>query len=206
MTETRSRPFWLFPAVLACAALIAALSFGIWGLGSEGFLHFTRYTARLAFLIFLIAFSAGALAQLFPSDGTRWLRRNRRYVGLSFALAHFIHLFALTGFFLSIGEAPGMVTIIGGGLAYVFVALMALTSNDWSQRTLGPVLWRRLHLAGSYYIWLIFMRSYLARLASETPPEPKIIFAITAALGFAALGLRIAAWTKKRRKSAPAAA
>lgn len=50
------------------------------------------------------------------------------------------------------------------------------------------------------------MRSYLARLASETPPEPKIIFAITAALGFAALGLRIAAWAKKRRESAPAAA
>lgn len=206
MTDARSRPYWLFPATLAAAALIATLSFGLWGLGSDGFLHVTRYTARLAFLIFIIAFAAGALAQLFPSDGTRWLRRNRRYIGLSFALAHFIHLFALTGFFISIGEVPDIVTIIGGGLAYVFVTLMALTSNDWSVRRLGPVLWRRLHLIGSYYIWAIFMNSYLNRIASETPPEPRIIFIATAALGFAALGLRIAAWVKKRRKSAPAAA
>lgn len=206
MAGTRSRPYWLFPVTLAGAALIAGLSFGIWSTGSDGLQHFTRYTARLAFLIFIVAFSAGALAQLFPSDGTRWLRRNRRYIGLSFALAHFIHLGALTGFFVSIGEVPDIVTIIGGGMAYVFVSLMALTSNDWSVRRLGPVAWRWLHLIGSYYIWLIFMRSYLTRLTSETPPEPKIIFAITAALGLAALGLRIAAWTKKRRKSAPVAA
>lgn len=125
MTETRSRPFWLFPAVLACAALIAALSFGIWGMGSDGLQHLTRYTARLAFLIFIVAFSAGALAQLFPSEGTRWLRRNRRYVGLSFALAHFTHLLALTGFFLSIGEVPDMVTIIGA----VSISSAAITSG-----------------------------------------------------------------------------
>ena len=206
MADTRSRPYWLFLATLAGAALIAGLSFGIWGAGSDGLQHFTRYTARLAFLIFIVAFAAGALAQLFPSEGTRWLRRTRRYIGLSFALAHFIHLGALTGFFISIGETPDTVTIIGGGLAYVFVSLMALTSNDWSVRKFGPVVWRRLHLIGSYYIWLIFMNSYLGRVFREAPPEPRIIFIATAALGFAALGLRIAAWAKKRRKSAPVAA
>ena len=78
--------------------------------------------------------------------------------------------------------------------------MMAVRAGDELEDRLEKIL------VGSYYIWLIFMRSYLARLASETPPEPKIIFAITAALGFAALGLRIAAWAKKRRKSAPAAA
>ncbi|MFN4354710.1 hypothetical protein [Parvibaculum sp.] len=206
MADARSRPYWLFPATLAGAAFIAGLSFGIWGMGSDGLQHFTRYTARFAFLIFIVAFSAGALAQLFPSDGTRWLRRNRRYIGLSFALAHFIHLGALTGFFVSIGEVPDVVTITGGGMAYVFVSLMAITSNDWSVRTLGPAAWRRLHLIGSYYIWLIFMNSYIGRIAREAPPEPRIIFIATAALGFAALGLRIAAWAKRRRKSAPVAA
>ncbi|MBX3504595.1 MAG: hypothetical protein KF895_03885 [Parvibaculum sp.] len=206
MAQTRSRPYWLFAATLAGAALIAALSFGLWGMGSDGLQHLTRYTARLAFLIFIVAFSAGALAQLFPSDGTRWLRRNRRYIGLSFALAHFIHLGALTGFFIAIGETPDIVTIVGGGGAYAFISLMALTSNDWSVRKLGPVVWRRLHLTGSYYIWAIFMNSYLGRIARETPPEPRIIFIATAALGFAALGLRIAAWARRRRKPAPAAA
>ena len=98
------------------------------------------------------------------------------------------------------------VTIVGGGLAYIFISLLALTSNDWSVKKLGPEVWRRLHLIGSYYIWAIFMNSYLGRIAREAPPEPRIIFIATAALGFAALGLRIAAWTKRRRRAAPATA
>ncbi len=101
---------------------------------------------------------------------------------------------------------PELIAIIGGGGAYVFIAAMALTSNDWSVRKLGPKVWGRLHLAGVWYVWAIFMNSYVGRLASETPPEPKWIFAFTTALGIAALGLRIAAWMKKRRKSAIAAA
>ena len=206
MTAVRSKPYWLFAAVIAGAALIALVSFGIWGTGSEGHQHFTRYTARFAFPIFLLVFATGALAQLFPSEGTRWLRRNRRYVGLSFALAHFIHLGAIISLFVTIGEMPETVAIVGGGMAYIFIAAMALTSNDWAIRKLGPKNWRRLHLAGSYYVWLIFMNSYLGRIARETPPEPRIIFVGTAALGFAALGLRIAAWAKRRRKSAPVAA
>src|SRR5690606_37151534 len=100
---------------------------------------------------------------------TRWLKRNRRYMGLSFALAHFLHLGAIVAYFASIGEMPDVVTIIGGGGAYVFIALLALTSNDWSVRKLGPKAWRRLHLVGISYVWLIFMNSYIGRLTSETP-------------------------------------
>jgi DMSO/TMAO reductase YedYZ heme-binding membrane subunit len=195
----RKIPWWLFAAVLTGVVAIAAGSLATWGRGEEGLLHVTRYTARFSFLIFVTVFAAGALAQLFPNDLTRWLKRKRRYLGLSFALAHFLHLGALTSYFVAIGEAPDTVTIIGGGGAYVFIALMALTSNDWSVRRLGPKNWRRLHLTGIAYVWLIFMNSYIGRLASETPPEPKVIFAITAGLGFLALGLRIAAWIARRR-------
>lgn len=200
----RRIPWWLFAAVIAVAASIAVTSFALWGTGSEGILHITRYTARFAFLIFVAVFAAGALAQLFPSNTTRWLKRNRRYLGLSFALAHFIHLAALTSLFIAIGEAPDLLTIIGGGGAYMFIALMALTSNDWSVKKLGPKAWRRLHLTGIAYVWLIFMNSYVGRLASETPPEPKVIFAITAGLGVLALGLRVAAWIARRRSRSQA--
>lgn len=195
----RRIPWWLFVAVPGVAAAIATGSIVVQGANADGLLHITRYTARFAFLIFVLVFAAGALAQLFPSATTRWLKRNRRYLGLSFALAHFIHLGALTSWFIAIGEMPETRTILGGGLAYLLIAAMALTSNDWSVRTLGPKVWRRLHLIGIAYVWLIFMNSYLGRLASETPPEPKVIFAITAGLGFLALGLRIAAWFARRR-------
>lgn len=198
----RRIPWWLFGAVLLVVGAIVAANIAVYGPGEDGLLHITRYTARFAFLIFMAVFASAALAQLFPSPLTRWLKRNRRYMGLSFALAHFLHLGAIVAYHRAIGEVPGIVTIIGGGGAYLFIALLALTSNDWSVRTLGPKTWRRLHLTGISYVWLIFMNSYVGRLMSETPPEPKPIFAVTAGLGFLALGLRIAAWPKRRKAAA----
>jgi methionine sulfoxide reductase heme-binding subunit len=197
----RRVPWWLFTAVLAITAAIVVASAIIWGWGEDGRQHMTRYTARFAFLIFVIVFASAALNRFFPSQATRWLKRKRRYLGLSFALAHFLHLAALTSLFITIGEVPAVQTLIFGGLAYVLIGLMAITSNDWSVRTLGPGLWRGLHLVGIYYVWLIFMNSYVGRLASDAPPEPRIIFAVTAGLGVAALGLRIAAWIARRRST-----
>ena len=198
MTVARVYPRWPFFGVLAVVAAIVAGSLAAFETAEAVLQHITRYTARFSFLIFVTVFASGALAALFPSDVTRWLRRNRRYTGLSFALAHFLHLIAIIALFVTIGEMPGLVTIVGGGLAYLFIAAMAATSNDWSVRKLGPKNWRRFHLAGVYYVWAIFMNSYLGRLASDAPPEPKWIFA--------ALALRIAAWLRKRRKSALSAA
>ena len=206
MTVARVYPRWPFFGVLAVVAAIVAGSLAAFETAEAVLQHITRYTARFSFLIFVTVFTSGALATLFPSDVTRWLRRNRRYTGLSFALAHFLHLLAIIALFVTLGEMPDLVTIVGGGLAYLFIAAMAATSNDWSVRKLGPKNWRRLHLAGVYYVWAIFMNSYLGRLASDAPPEPKWIFALTAGLGFAALALRIAAWLRKRRKSALSAA
>ncbi len=145
MTVARTYTRWPFIAVLLGVAAIALGSLAAFDTAPEIWQHITRYTARLSFLIFVIVFASGALAALFPSATTRWLRRNRRYTGLSFALAHFLHLIAIIGLFVTIEEVPELITIIGGGGAYVFIAAMALTSNDWSVRKLGPQNWLRLH-------------------------------------------------------------
>src|SRR5579862_5883945 len=57
-----------------------------------------RATARTSLLLFTLAFSAGALATLWPSGWTRWQRRNRRYLGLSFAVSHALHAAAIMAF------------------------------------------------------------------------------------------------------------
>jgi methionine sulfoxide reductase heme-binding subunit len=195
----RRIPWWLFGAVAGVVVGIVGVCAAVWGLGEEGLLHVTRYTARWAFLIFAAVFASGALATLIPNSGTLWMKRNRRYLGLSFALAHYLHLLALSVLFVVIGESPDLVTILLGGLAFVFIGLMALTSNDWSVRTLGRNRWRLLHLVGAYYVWLIFMNSYVGRVVSDTPPEPRGIFVVLAATGVLALGLRIGAWLWRRR-------
>ena len=58
----------------------------------EGVRLAIRATARTSLVLFALAFTAGAMVELLPSGATRWQRRNRRYLGVSFAVSHFIHL------------------------------------------------------------------------------------------------------------------
>src|SRR5215510_13101545 len=57
----------------------------------EGVRMVIRFTARSSLVLFCLAFSATALARLWPTAGSRWQRRNRRYLGLSFAASHAMH-------------------------------------------------------------------------------------------------------------------
>ena len=54
-----------------------------------------RLTARVSLGLFCLAFSATAANRIWPNGWTRWKVANRRYLGLSFALSHFIHAIAI---------------------------------------------------------------------------------------------------------------
>lgn len=174
-----------FAFVLTAAAVSAAFCFVSGDATEEALLELMRLTARISVLFFIAAFAASAVFRFWPSGLTRALLANRRNIGLSFALAHFIHLGVLVTYFGVSGEDPGLARIIGGGLGYVLIALMAATSNDWSARRLGKN-WNRLHTVGGWYVWLIFLNSYLGRLLEGR--EPVFLFgSITALLVIAAL-------------------
>ena len=122
---------------------------------------------------------------------TRWMMRNRRWLGLSFALSHFVHLAAI----LMLGRiAPDFeieaMTIVFGGLAYVFIAALAATSFDGAVTMLGKRRWQLLHKTGMYYIWFIFAQSYTPRAFMSAAYIP------AAALLFGVIALRIAARKK----------
>jgi DMSO/TMAO reductase YedYZ heme-binding membrane subunit len=157
----------------------------------EGVREIIRATARTSFALFALAFTASAAHHFWPNAWTRWQLRNRRYLGVSFAVSHAVHLLAI----LALGrlapaelamEADG-VTWFFGGIAYVFIALMTATSFDSAARLVGPTAWSVLHTTGSHYIWLIFAHSYLTRAAvipTYIPAAVLIVFM---------LGLRLSA-------------
>jgi DMSO/TMAO reductase YedYZ heme-binding membrane subunit len=157
-----------------------------------------RLSARTSLLLFLTAYSAAGLLRLWPGPITRWIMKQRRWIGLSFAVSHALHLL---GILALVRFEPGFerdaVTLIGGGLAYVLIALMATTSNDAAVRLLGARNWRRLHLAGLHYLWILFFNSYAPRAATGSPGYVLLALAL-----LAALGLRIAAWRRRRTASA----
>lgn len=134
----------------------------------EGVRMVIRFTARSSLLLFCLAFSAAALARLWPSAGTRWLRRNRRYLGLSFAGSHAIHAAAIVAFAnmdpASFAEATSAASYIFGGIGYGFIIAMSATSLDRTAALIGPRAWRTLHLVGGYYLWFQFMVSFGKRV------------------------------------------
>ena len=184
-------------ATLAVLAIVAAI-FAIEGTGPEGLGMAIRATARTSVVLFTLAFAASALRRRWPTLFTAWLLANRRYLGLSFAVSHGAHLlaiFALAGWSMTRFVADsGPVALIGGGMAYVFLAAMTATSFDRTAAWLGPRRWARLHTMGAYYIWAIFFLSYAPRAVMESP----LLYAPFALGLLAALGLRLRA-----RHSAP---
>ncbi len=167
-----------------CLALLAA-----YGAGEAGVRVLIRATARTSLVLFLGAFTASSLRRLWPSPATRWMRRNRRYLGVSFAYSHLLHLLAIVAL-LRVADSPpqlGASALVGGGIAYAFIAAMTATSFDRTARWLGPLAWRRLHLAGGYYIWLIFSVSYLPRALMQSPAYAPLAAMLLAALAVRAL-------------------
>ncbi len=186
------------PAIIRTVAVLLvaflAMSYEIQGGMLAMLPHVMKPTAWLAFALFIMAFTASSIQILFPGSYGRWAMKNRRYIGLSFALVHFVHAglvlsnLALTDATRTVGE------LSGGGLAYVFLGLMALTSNNASVRKLGAKNWKRLHKIGSYYIWLIFVARSLGELPGNLPSG-----GVIAVIGLTALMFRISAWRKLRK-------
>lgn len=134
----------------------------------EGVRMVIRFTARSSLTLFCLAFSAASLARLRPNAWTRWQRRNRRYLGLSFAASHAIHAIAIAAFArmdpAGFAEATSVVSYIFGGIGYAFIIAMSATSLDRTAALIGPRGWRVLHLVGGYYLWFQFMVSFGKRV------------------------------------------
>lgn len=190
---------------LLIAAALAAMAGGMIladGGGVEGVRLAIRATARTSLALFLIAFTASALFRLRPSGATRWLLANRRWFGLGFAFSHLVHAGAI---FLLHRWHPDTFallvqpkTFVTGGIAYLFIALLAATSFDRAVTALGPKIWKRLHTAGIWVIWLSFVFTNGKRIPASAA------YAIPVAILFAALGLRIWGARRSRRVTTPA--
>jgi DMSO/TMAO reductase YedYZ heme-binding membrane subunit len=149
------------------------LGLSIWIAGMRGFevdgvRMVIRFTARTSLVLFCLAFSAAALARMWPNTSTRWLRRNRRYLGVSFAASHAIHAVAIAAFAVmdpaGYAAATSIASYIFGGIGYAFIIAMTATSFDRTAAALGARAWRRLHLIGGYYLLFQFTVSFGKRI------------------------------------------
>lgn len=196
---------------LASLLLLGMSALILWqaGTGEPGLRMWVRATARTSLLLFGAVFTASSLRALWRTPATAWLLRNRRYLGLSFAVSHGLHLISILGLSLLLGDAfeVDVPTIVGGGGAYLMIALMAATSSDRAYAWLGRHRWHLLHKIGVYWIWIIFANSYTARaVVAVASGKESLSYLPVALFVWTLLGLRIAAGARARSARAATAA
>jgi len=172
----------LWGAALSTAAVAAALlSYGPTLGGAQAA---ARWTARVAFAFFALAFAGPGLQVLLARPWTRTLAEREWPLTLGFIGAHLVHFAALAVYQVLAAVEPNPVRLAGGALAYllVFVVLLRPATRAWA----------------FYYLWFVFFMTYLPRVTGSHPGpggDPRA-FPFLLALVVVLLLVRLAAQTR----------
>lgn len=179
----------LGPWVPGALLLMACATWLLWpGVDVPAVRSLIRFTARTSLFFFLMAYTAQAVWQNWPNPWTAWSRQSRRQWGLLLVTSHGVHLVGILAFLhldpVGFHARVPSITIYTGIVAYIFLALMGLSSNDRVARWMGKAAWSRLHTWGSHYLWISFLVANGKRIPQGA------IYCIPVALLLAAWALR----------------
>ena len=171
-------------AVLMGAVIAAAVGFE--ASSRDAAREVVVWSTRFGAIVLSAVFAARPLRQLVSGGATRWLLRNRRYLGVAFAVMHFTHLGGLI--FLGLmhpsyyEEGVDAVTLYGGGAVYVLLFAMTLTSFERTAAWLSRSAWQRLHRVGSWGLWGVMTLSYTgAALETDARYAPLALMLLSVA-------------------------
>ncbi|MEO0397797.1 MAG: hypothetical protein AAF224_00055 [Pseudomonadota bacterium] len=173
----------------------------------DGLSEMIAYSVRWAVPFIYLVVAASALQVLFPSPLSMWLLRNRKYLGLCFAVA-----MAWQGLFIFIvstmhrdyyfDEIYAFRDELEGTIGYVFLGALVVTSFQFGRNLISRQQWTFLHTAGVIFFWAYPFSVYWWNIfyypTLEPFNAPRLIDYLFYGLGFAAFAVRIAAWGKKR--------
>ncbi len=174
--------------------LFVIIFIGINGFNLESLQELLKFSARFSFLIFCITFSASSLILFYENGITKWMLTNRRYLGISFAVIHFLHLMLLVTknhFFEPPFIESSLISLVGGIITYSFIGLMLITSFPYFSKRMTTKNWNYLHQIGGYAILTTFTVAYL-RYTFENP-----FFSILLLIAVIVWTLRIIKWERK---------
>ena len=172
-TQKNERGIWAWRLVQLVLLISSGLFIGILisrGYDEQSLRQLIRWSARISVSLFCLAFAAKGINFYLQNSFSFWILMNRKYWGISFAIIHFVHLaflLLLQSHFHPVFELAKTTSLMAGGLAYLFILLMLLTSFPYFSKQLSPANWKRLHTIGGYWIWSIFMTSYWKRILTE---------------------------------------
>ena len=168
---TDHRTQWVFVFASGLGALgLAVAVLAVSGIDPEGIRRSLRVTARFSFILFWCAYAGGSLAVLFNVH-FRWMARQGRDFGLSFASAHSIHLLLVIWLYRLSPEPP--ISTQGAvffSIGLLWMYLLVLFSVERLSRSSDPA-------CGVSCVWSAWNTSCwpFSRISSSTPcpPTPK---------------------------------
>lgn len=180
----------LLAQVLALAGMIALII-----LTGHGELEVIRWTARTSLIAFSLAYVARPALQLWRTPTTKYLMRQRKWIGLGFAASHAAHLGGIivlaspdVGAFI---RERGPATIVAS-LTFVVLFAMAVTSIDRVRKAMNPRAWKLLHRTGMHLSWISFTSTYVASIGVSPG------YAVPSAILIGIAAIRVTAWVRGR--------
>ncbi|MEM7359411.1 MAG: ferric reductase-like transmembrane domain-containing protein [Pseudomonadota bacterium] len=192
--------FWLITAPISLVMVIAMTGADL--SSGTGISEMIQLSVRCAVPLLYLTFAASALQIVFPTTFSRWLLKNRKYMGLCFAAAMAWQLFFILWMVLIfsdyyIEEVYVLRDAIEGVGGYLFLLAMTVTSFKFARKKMSPKNWRLLHKTGIYFLWAYAFSVYWWALFYYKDPLPiDYVFYWT---GFLAWALRAAAWAKRHK-------
>jgi len=171
----------------------------------DGISHMIRFSVRFAIPFIYLAMAASSIRILFPGAFSTWWLRNRKYIGMCFAMA-----MAWQGAFIAVvsvffrdyyyEDIYYLRDEIEGSVGYIFLTAMLVASFALGREYLSAKQWKVIHKSGLYFLWAYAFSVYWWKLIYYENTE--LIDYLFYWGGFAAFASRIAAWGMQRLQAA----
>ena len=197
------RLFWLISIPMSVVMVVELIGTDL--STGPGVSHMIGFSVRFAVPFIFLVVAASAVHSLLPGPLTTWWLRNRKYLGMCFAVAmawQGAFIFMMSNFFRDyyFEDIYLLRDELEGSTGYIFLTAMVVTSFRFGRKHLSHKQWKLLHRSGIYFLWAYPFSVYWWNLSYYENPQPNDYFFYS--MGFLAFALRITAWGKQRLQAA----
>ncbi|WNC68860.1 hypothetical protein RI845_01600 [Thalassotalea nanhaiensis] len=194
--------FWLISLTITIAVffVISTVDLG----KADEVSSMIQFTVRCSVPLLYLSFVASSYHALFPGVFSRWLLRNRKYIGVAYSAAmawQLVFIIWLVTIFSEhyISNVYSFNDIIIQVPGYIVLVAMTVTSFTFGRKLISPKQWQVLHKWGIYFLWATVWSTYWYELFYYVGIDQPIDYIFYWA-GFIVWSLRMAAWSIKHRQ------
>jgi len=199
------RLFWLISIPMSITMVIAMMGHDM--STAHGVSEMISFSVRWAVPFIFLVVATSSVQILFPGQFPMWLLRNRKYIGMCFAVAmawQGSFILIMSNFFREYYFTDYVLRDeLEGSIGYIFLSAMVVTSFRFGRKYLNQKQWKLLHKSSLYFLWAYAFSVYWwALFYYPYNQNPRAIDYVLYWCGFLAFALRIVAWGKQRQQAA----